>query len=91
VRNVFDQAAAIGVADDTEDNRNGARRIFQRDPGVNGVGDKHVRAKADEFFRCIAQLIRVTRRPAIINSNILAFRPASLLEASSEGRDEATR
>src|SRR5215831_19989048 len=82
----------IGTADDAEDNRNCACLIFQRLPGVKGVGDKNIRVPVDEFFRGGAQFIRVTRRPpAIINLNILAFRPTSLLETSSEGRDECWR
>ena len=74
---------------DAEDNRNCAYLIFQRLPGGKGVGDKNIGVQVDEFFRGGAQFIRVTRRPpAIINLNILAFRPTSLLETSSEGRDE---
>src|SRR5262249_2544567 len=92
VRDVFNQTTAIRVADDAEDNRNCACLIFQRLPGVKGVGDKNIRVPVDEFFRGGAQFIRVTRRPpAIINLNILAFRPTSLLETSSEGRDECWR
>ena len=92
VRDVFNQTTAIRVADDAEDNRNCACLIFQCLPGVKGVGDKNIRVPVDEFFRGGAQFIRVTRRPpAIINLNILAFRPTSLLETSSEGRDECWR
>src|SRR5262249_2844477 len=80
------EARADRVSDASEHDRDGAALPLQRGGDRRRICEDHVGLQRDQLFREHLRL-RAYRRKAIVNTDIAAFRPSTLLEPLPECRE----
>src|SRR5262249_27025861 len=84
LRQTLDIASPDRIGDTGEHNRHGACRFQQRSNGGAGRGEKDIGSERHQFGCVSAHRFRIADAPTIVDADVLAYRPAQLLQALRE-------
>src|SRR5262245_60548654 len=79
-RHAADEALSDWIVDHTEDNRDGAGRLFQGGKDRRAGGDNEVRCGVNQFCRVSLHSGKIASGKAMLDLNVAVLRPSERLE-----------